>query len=894
MASKAVALVGTRHGNAAIPAPFRSVSCGPGPIPDRGSFVETRAFLMAADPEGPAVTYIVAPAGFGKSALLRALCRRASREGRPTVWCDFETGEGVGPVDWRLADLVDPATAHRRSHTAPTRTGPPTWIFVDNAHLADRSALIARLRSVTATAAATGGARYVFAGRSLPELNWAELEVSGQARVLRTADLALSWEEAHDVLHLYARRKLETEVAQQLNGLAEGWPIALQLYGLAARGVTEWAQVRVEDLRIEEELERYLDAVVLDRHDPRMVSFLAVLARFNRVSRDLCAAVVPDPDAGLLFDRAVRDNLPVVPVAGNGRWFRLNAMFASCLRNRPVALWCDPDGALLDRAAAWCAANGAIEDAVDYALLAGRAGMAQSLLLENACDLIRQRGMLPQMLGWVGALERSGIDIAPMLRLWKIWSLVFLMRIDDARTELDRLRGAMADLPAAEADALLPHLEQVRGSIELRHDRLGDVVDMTGRWLERWDRGDPFFVATVLGARAIARFNRHEEAACRRTLESAWRAARCSGSEYAQAWLAVLEGMFECASGRTLLATRIVEQGLSQARTAMGPSTPVVSTLSLVAARLRCEAGDFSEARRHLSKGLAHFHDHGLTDTAIVGLEAAAALAEHEQGGDAALALLRRLLARGRRYTLRYDLEAHRISVLLRLRLGDVRGAREEFDANFVDRAASALDNSWDGEVQRLYRWQIDFLQAALALAERRFAAVLDLCAGLLPYAEAHGRTRRMVELLLLKAAAHAGEGQMSVAVRSFSRAIWLAAENALAQTVFELNWAVRPLMAANGVGTADRTVVGFLDGLRRRLNLAATLPQEEAPVDALTSRELELLRSLDSGLTNQDIAERFNLSVATVKWHLQNVYGKLSVTNRSGALAKARCFGLL
>ncbi|MFS2008855.1 LuxR C-terminal-related transcriptional regulator [Azospirillum sp. CT11-132] len=838
------------------------------------------------------MTFIAAPAGFGKSALLRELCRRASREGRPTVWCDYETGEGELPTDWRPTAFADMASLQRKAQAVGVRSRKPAWIFVDNAHLADQSSLSMRLRSLTA--GTMGGVRYFFAARSLPDLNWVELELSRRARVLRTEDMALTWEEAHDFLHLHAQRRLETEVVQQIHGTTEGWPIALQLYGMAAGAVTEWSQVQEGDLRIEEALERYIDAAVLGRLSPRMVSFLAVLARFNRFSRDMCAAVMPDTDAPALLDQAVRKNLLVVPAVGKGRWFRLHAMVASHLRNHPVASWCDPDGDLLDRAAAWCAANGAVEDAVDYALLAGRPEMAQRLLLENACALIRERGMLPQMLGWVGALERSGIDIAPMLHLWKIWSLVFLMRLDHARTEFDRLTAALPDLPVQEAEALRPHLEQVRGSIELRRDRLTDVVDLTGRWLECWDHGDPFLVAAVLGARSIARFNRHEEVACRRTLETAWRAARSSASEYAQAWLTVLEGMFECASGRTVLATRIVEQGLSQARTTMGASTPVVSTLSLVAARLRCEAGDFAEARRHLSKGLAHFHDHGLTDTAVIGLEAAAALTEYEQGGQAALALLRRFLAKGRRYTLRYDLEAHRISVLLLLRLGDVRGAREEFTANFVDRAASVMDATWDEEMRQLYRWQIDFLEAAFALAEQRFGAVLDLCAGLLPYAEAHGRTRRMVELLLLKAAAQAGEGQTSVAMRSFSRAIWLAAENALAQTVFELNWAVRPLLTANGLGTADRTVVGFLDGLRRRLNLAATVPEDEAPVDTLTSRELELLRALDSGLTNQDIAECFSLSIATVKWHLQNVYSKLCVANRSGALAKARCFGLL
>jgi len=56
--------------------------------------------------------------------------------------------------------------------------------------------------------------------------------------------------------------------------------------------------------------------------------------------------------------------------------------------------------------------------------------------------------------------------------------------------------------------------------------------------------------------------------------------------------------------------------------------------------------------------------------------------------------------------------------------------------------------------------------------------------------------------------------------------------------------------------------------------------------LDALTTRERELLACLAEGQSNADIAEHFGISVHTVKFHLKNVFGKLDVSNRAGAVA--------
>ena len=130
-------------------------------------------------------------------------------------------------------------------------------------------------------------------------------------------------------------------------------------------------------------------------------------------------------------------------------------------------------------------------------------------------------------------------------------------------------------------------------------------------------------------------------------------------------------------------------------------------------------------------------------------------------------------------------------------------------------------------------------------------------------------------------------------------------------------------LDAALKIGVTDRLLRAFLDEgepMQRAIQewrIAAGNAQHPAPLieyaDAVLSafgdnaparlvrsnelfseREIEVLRLIAAGQSNQDIAGTLFISVATVKKHLYNAYGKLGVKSRTQALARAREIGLL
>ncbi|MFN2230215.1 MAG: response regulator transcription factor, partial [Anaerolineae bacterium] len=70
--------------------------------------------------------------------------------------------------------------------------------------------------------------------------------------------------------------------------------------------------------------------------------------------------------------------------------------------------------------------------------------------------------------------------------------------------------------------------------------------------------------------------------------------------------------------------------------------------------------------------------------------------------------------------------------------------------------------------------------------------------------------------------------------------------------------------------------------------------PGMEALVEPLTEREVEVLRLLVAGLSNAEIAEELVIAVSTVKSHVNHIYGKLGVENRTQAVIKVQELDLL
>ena len=106
----------------------------------------------------------------------------------------------------------------------------------------------------------------------------------------------------------------------------------------------------------------------------------------------------------------------------------------------------------------------------------------------------------------------------------------------------------------------------------------------------------------------------------------------------------------------------------------------------------------------------------------------------------------------------------------------------------------------------------------------------------------------------------------------------------------------------ANGILSGELSVKHeFVDRLLRLLNGDAKDTVGDSKSESfegdsceLTNREVDILKLVGAGMTNNDIARELMLSIATVKWHLHNVYQKVEVRSRTAAAAYARKINLI
>ena len=83
-------------------------------------------------------------------------------------------------------------------------------------------------------------------------------------------------------------------------------------------------------------------------------------------------------------------------------------------------------------------------------------------------------------------------------------------------------------------------------------------------------------------------------------------------------------------------------------------------------------------------------------------------------------------------------------------------------------------------------------------------------------------------------------------------------------------------------------------DAVRERLSSPSRTVSSVADNAGLTARELEVLKLISSGLSNQAIAERLCISEHTVHRHVANTLSKLNVPSRSAAVAQGAKLGLI
>jgi LuxR family maltose regulon positive regulatory protein len=183
---------------------------------------------------------------------------------------------------------------------------------------------------------------------------------------------------------------------------------------------------------------------------------------------------------------------------------------------------------------------------------------------------------------------------------------------------------------------------------------------------------------------------------------------------------------------------------------------------------------------------------------------------------------------------------------------------------------------------------------AQVYLAVGRPAAALDALADLLKVARAQGLVSWLVKGLAVQALADHAQGRKTRALNALAEALTLAQPEGYVRSFLDRGPAMATLLEQ---AAAQRIAPDYVAALLSASGLAdhGPTPLRAQPlIEPLSARELEVLALVAEGLSNREVADRLHIAESTVKSHLNSVYGKLAVDNRTQAAAKARSLNLL
>jgi LuxR family maltose regulon positive regulatory protein len=222
-------------------------------------------------------------------------------------------------------------------------------------------------------------------------------------------------------------------------------------------------------------------------------------------------------------------------------------------------------------------------------------------------------------------------------------------------------------------------------------------------------------------------------------------------------------------------------------------------------------------------------------------------------------------------------------------------------------RALSADDEiTYLNEFEHLTLARVRMVEYQNSHNEHSILDAIRLLECLLKVAEGQNRMGNVIEILVVQALAYQTQGNLSSALVSIERALFLAQPEGYVRIFVDEGEPMRSLISEfrsqieRQSGGYGHQLSGYLNKLLAAFTRSVELTppktggQKSAMIEPLSQRELEVLRLISLGLSNREIGERLFLALSTIKGHTRIIFDKLQVQNRTEAVARARDLGLL
>jgi LuxR family transcriptional regulator, maltose regulon positive regulatory protein len=868
-----------------------------------------RGDLLAALDHAAAskVTIISAPAGSGKTSLLRAW---AGRPGQPhrLVLVQVQRDQHDAQQFWlAVLDAARHATGASSGAELPAATpdfngqamvdrvlseladahGDSTLVIDDLHELHSPEAPAQLTRLLTSL---PPNVRAILTTRHDLRLGLHQLRLAGELAEIRAADLRFSERETRELLEA-SGIALSAAGAALLHQRTEGWAAGLRLAALSLVGHPDPERFVAEFSGSDRTVAEYLIAEMLDRQPPDVQDLLLRTSLLDRVNGELADLLTGRPGSEQILLELEDANAFVESLDPGRTWFRYHHLFADLLRLELRRTLPAEIPALHRRAAGWFTQHGRVADAIRHTQAAGDWPEAARMLADHSFSLTLD-GQAQTMQALLRAFP-AGAD-RPELALVRAMGDLAQGRLDEAAAHLAVAETYAETTPPERQRRLQVAVASLQLSLARRRGYLVGVIEQA-RFLASPVTG-PSDEDIALGSdlRAVALMNLGTAEAwsaglpeAERHLQEGAALAREIGRPYLEVGCLAQLGFASIFHGAAMpkvdafaATQRRCREAIALAERHGWGTEPVIAPALMTLAGTMVFLGEFDEGERwlrrteralqtdtgpdirlllHQTAGMLHagrgrhreaFEEFGTAEHLASQLEGPQALAGQVTGW---------LLA-------------------TQARLGMTGEARARLAGLDDERASS-------GEIRNALA-VICLAEGDPAGALRAVADVLDGTAPVLGYVT-------VVEAYLLGGLAHRQLGDQRAASQATERALALAESDRLVLP-FAMTGSAELLEALPRHQTAHAALLAdILDVLHGSYPTAegqSSLP----PAEELSPGELRVLRYLPTNLSRPEIAGELSVSLNTVSTHLRSIYAKLQVRDRSSAVQRARELRLL
>jgi len=389
----------------------------------------------------PALTLVICPAGFGKTTLLAAWYQ-AETARRPVAWLTLDEADNDPVVLWsyviealrQVCPAVSlPAVPQLAGAACVTDVVLPRLVnelngqgevvlILDDFHRLSGAALDSIAWFIEQ---APSGLQLVLSTRVEPTLPLALLRARGELIELRLGDLRFTPGETDEFLNGRLGLGLERQDVEALVDRTEGWPAGLYLAALSlSRDTDRHAFVTRFGTSPNRHVNDFLEAEVLQAHDPPTQALMLRSSILGRLCGPLCDAVLERQDSAVTLDELARTNLFLVPLGDQGGWYRFHPLFAQLLRRELGRRAPGVVPALHRRAYSWHRDHGTAEEAIYHAIEAGEYAAAAGLV-EATWSKYRNNGGYHTVLDWLGRFPDEILAGDIRLLLVEAWVLTW-------------------------------------------------------------------------------------------------------------------------------------------------------------------------------------------------------------------------------------------------------------------------------------------------------------------------------------------------------------------------------------------------------------------------------------------------------------------------------------